>query len=269
VDSTNPASGCATFTPPIARLRFDGDSLTCGFRASGAAQNTSIIQLPCSPDPNPNGAPNYAWPVRARVNLQQLGYSVPVYTNLAVVGAVAQGHTPVTCTGSIYNPDVLAIAFGANDVQGKTLNSQMDTIYTSYLKPLWSAALASGCITVPWTITPRSSGPNPDSVRVYLNGLITGTPALYSGVIDIGNTSDVMGCAGCNVSASTYYNTDATHYTDLGYQHAGDLGSAILAPLLRSTYTITANNASGTSAAVTVKVAVQMARPSTISGFRK
>lgn len=268
VDSTNPASGCATFTPPLARFSADGDSLTCGFRATGAAQNapaSGTLNLPCSPNPSPNGAPNTAWPVRARAGLEQRGYSISSYVNLAIVGITASGHTPTTCSGTTFNPDILAVTFGANDMQGITTNGQADTVYAN-LKTLWAAAKATPCKVVVWTLTPRTSGPNPDSVRVYLNGLITGTPALYDAVIDIGNTSDPMGCAGCNTTATTLFNADGTHYLDAGYAHAGDLAAAAMASLMRSTYTITATNGSGTSAATTLVIPLKRNVPAAVFG---
>jgi lysophospholipase L1-like esterase len=269
VDSTNPATGCATFTPPLARLRFDGDSLTCGFRATGAAQNAPAsgtpLALPCNPNPSPNGAPNTAWPVRARAGLEQTGYSIASYVNLAIVGITASGHTPTTCASTTFNPDVLGVTFGANDMQGITTNGQADTVYAN-LKTLWAAAKPT-CKVVVWTLTPRSSGPAPDSVRVYLNGLITGTPALYDAIINIGATSDAMGCAGCNTTDTTDYNADGTHYTDAGYAHAGALGAAAIAPLMSATYSITANNVSGTSAAVTLAVSARVNPPATVSSM--
>lgn len=256
VDSTNPTSGCATFTTPIARLRADGDSLTCGFRSTGAAQNapaSGFLDQPCSPNPNPNGSPQRAWPVRAKANLEQLGYSVPVYTNLGITGTLAAGHTPITCASTIYNPDILLITFGANDLQGAAGNSVGDTLYTN-LKTLWAAAKATPCTVVIGTVTPRTS--LTDSIRQYTNGQLLSVPSLFHGAIDFGNLSDVMACSGCNVSAVTYYNSDNTHYTDLGYQHEGDLASAILAPLMFANYTITATNgltSAPTSLHVTVK----------------
>ena len=67
----------------------------------------------------------------------------------------------------------------------------------------------------------------------------------------------MMGCGGCNLTATAYYNGDGTHFTDAGYAREGGIASAAIAPLMMATYTITAANASGTSVAVKVQVSVK------------
>lgn len=267
VDSTNPASGNAVFTvPATARVRFDGDSLTCGFRTTNAAVHTTDVGLPCNPNPNDNGSPCCAFPPLTILGSANAGFLVKTWSNLGVVGKLVSGATAPTCAASGFIPDILVVDYGANDLaSGGTSVATFETNIQAY----WHQAKLNGCIVIAATVTPRTNISNDVTIRQAANTYIRANYATDAvALMDFGGDAS-MGCATCNLvghvlpdsSVSLYYNqldctptcpdgTALTHWSDSGHAYlATNYAIPALEIALASIYTITGTNASGTSAA--------------------
>lgn len=255
-DSVNPSLGCKTLTiAGNSRVRQWGDSIDCGFRTTNG--------VPC-----PAGGSPDAFLAKSISQLTTNSLvSIPSFSNLSVVGAVLQGKTPASCTGSGFYPDIAVVGY-----EVYAANADTDpTNYNAAISAWWASAKASGCIVVARSLTMLANAFDA-TLQPLQNAYIQANwQTSASALIDVGADPN-MGCAICNqvghivpgVGLNPYFTTldctptcpngtTLTHWSDAGHLHVSNsLAILALLKVLRVPFSIVATNSHGSSAVTTI-----------------